>query len=155
MKRAFRHITGMLIVGGAVAIIGTPALARNDSASNSSSVQDARQVSMTSPQMAANAPFADKIQVGGRTLQLNGSGTRYKAVFQVYRAALYTEKPIQQYSELGGGTEPKRIHLVMMREVNANELGGMFVRGIQENMDKASAARMMPAMLRMSALFND
>ncbi|MPN17955.1 hypothetical protein SDC9_165313 [bioreactor metagenome] len=76
-------------------------------------------------------------------------------MFQVYRAALYTEKPIQQYSELVGGNESKRIHLVMLREVNANELGGMFLRGIQENMDKAASVRMMPAMLRMAALFNE
>ena len=152
MRKFERHITGLLIAGGMLAVASLPAAARTES--GAASPAEMKQVSIA-PQMTVNTPFAEKVQVGGRVVQLNGSGTRFKAVFQVYRAALYTEKPIQQYGDLGGGNESKRIHLVMLREVNANELGGMFIRGIQENIDKASAARLMPAMLRMSALFND
>ena len=151
MSKIVRHITGLLVAGGLVTFASLPAAARTDSGS----APEVKQVSAAPSQMGVNSPFAEKVQVGGRSVQLNGAGTRYKAVFQVYRAALYTEKQIQQYGDLGGANESKRIHLVMLREVNANELGGMFIRGMQENMDKASAARLMPAMLRMSALFND
>lgn len=150
MSKFVRHISGWLIAGGMLAAVSFPVAARTDAGV----APEVKQVSIP-PQMTVNTPFAEKTQVGGRTVALNGAGIRYKAVFQVYRAALYTEKPVQQYADLGGGTEAKRIHLVMLREVNANELGGMFVRGIQENIDKASATRLMPAMLRMSALFNE
>ncbi|MBF5004825.1 chalcone isomerase family protein [Diaphorobacter caeni] len=153
MSKLVRHIAGSLIAGGMLAAVSLSAAARTESAAGAAPAE-ARQAA-TAPQMAVNAPFAEKVMVGGRSVQLNGAGTRYKAVFQVYRAALYTEKPIQQYGDMAGGNEAKRIHLVMLREVNANELGGMFIRGIQENIDKSSSARMMPALLRMSALFND
>jgi len=33
--------------------------------------------------------FANTIQVGNSTLQMNGAGVRYKVVFKVYAAALY------------------------------------------------------------------
>lgn len=152
MQRVVRNIAGLLIAGGTLAAaVCLPAMARTESGA---SVVEAKPVSIPA-QASPSAVFANKVSVGGRTVQLNGSGTRFKAVFQVYRAALYTEKPVLQYGDLAGEGEAKRIHLVMLREVNANELGSMFVRGIQENMDKAAAARLMPAMLRMSALFSE
>ena len=141
----------MLIAGAALAVMSLSASARTETPT---AAAETRQVSAPA-QVTTSSAFPQKATVGGRAVQLNGAGTRFRAVFQVYRAALYTEKPVQQYGELNNAGEAKRIHMVMLREVNANELGGMFVRGIQENLDKASAAKLMPAMLRMSALFNE
>ncbi|QNP47536.1 chalcone isomerase family protein [Diaphorobacter aerolatus] len=146
-----RQLTGLAVVGSVFAALSLPAVARTES---SATAGETKQASIAS-QLTESGAYPEKAQVGGRTVQLNGAGTRFKAVFQVYRAALYTEKPIQQYSDLAGNTGAKRIHLVMLRSVNADELGNMFLRGMQENMDKGSSARMMPAMLRMSALFSD
>ena len=151
MNTLARKISVSLLVSSALAAASLSAVARTE---NSAGVE-AKQVSVPAQQMSTSSAYPTSLQLGGRKVQLNGAGTRYKAVFQVYRAALYTEKPVQQYGDLAGAAEAKRIHLVMMREVNANELGGMFVRGIQENIDKAESARLMPAMLRMSALFNE
>ncbi len=130
-----------------------PASARADGAQADSAATSVEASARSS--LAPGAAFPDKANVGGRAVALNGAGIRYRAVFQVYRAALYTEKPIERYAQLAGAAEAKRIHMVMLREVNANELGTMFVRGILENMDKSVATRLTPAMLRMSALFNE
>lgn len=151
MNTLARKISVSLLVSGALAAASLSAVARTENSAGA----EAKPVSVPAQQMGTSSAYPGSVQVGGRKVQLNGSGTRYKAVFQVYRAALYTEKPVQQYADLAGGAEAKRIHLVMLREVNANELGGMFIRGIQENVDKAESARLMPAMLRMSALFNE
>ncbi|MEG0446645.1 MAG: chalcone isomerase family protein, partial [Comamonas sp.] len=37
--------------------------------------------------------YAPSLQAQGKTLTLNGAGTRYKAIFKVYTAGLYLEKP--------------------------------------------------------------
>ena len=37
----------------------------------------------------AGVKLEDRAMVGGSTLQLNGAGIRYKAVFKVYTAGLY------------------------------------------------------------------
>ena len=150
MSERIRKVMGWCLAGAALAAACPVAVAGNDVGAE----LDAKQASAPPP-LGINTPFPEKAQVGGRSVKLNGAGIRYKAVFQVYRAGLYTEKAVQQYSDLGGGNEAKRIHLVMLREVNANELGGMFIRGIQENLDKSASSRLMPAMLRMSALFNE
>lgn len=99
--------------------------------------------------------FPAKAQVGGRTLVLNGAGTRYRAVFQVYQAGLYLEKPAHHFVDMQSPTEARRIQLVMLREVKSDELGKLFARGIQDNLDKASAARLMSSMWRMSELFTE
>ena len=39
-------------------------------------------------------------EVGGQKLRLNGAGTRYKAVFKVYTAGLYLEKPARSLQEI-------------------------------------------------------
>jgi hypothetical protein len=105
---------------------------------------------------AVVASFDPKIQVAGRTLALNGSGTRFRTVFKVYQAALYLEKPTQNFLDITQAPgEAKRIQLVMQRTVAADELGKLFVRGIQENLDKHRSSRLMAPMMRMSELFSE
>lgn len=104
----------------------------------------------------AGLEFPAKVQVGDRALVLNGSGMRFRAMFKVYKAALYTEKPAATFAEVTrSSTEGKRIQMVMQREVVSDELGKMFTRGIQDNLDKAKSARLMGAMMRMSDVFTE
>ena len=98
MSKIVRHITGLLVAGGLVAFASLPAVARTDGGS----APEVKQVSAAPSQMGVNSPFAEKVQVGGRSVQLNGAGTRYKAVFQVYRAALYTEKQVIELPHRSG-----------------------------------------------------
>ena len=44
--------------------------------------------------------YAPSLQLQGKSLLLNGAGTRYKAVFKVYTAGLYLEKPARNLQEI-------------------------------------------------------
>ncbi|CAB5699724.1 Chalcone-flavanone isomerase [Delftia tsuruhatensis] len=91
--------------------------------------------------------------VGGQTLQLNGAGIRYKAIFKVYTAGLYLEKPAASLQEIAALPGPKRVSVTMLREIDSAELGKLFARGIEDNMERARFSRLVPGVLRMSDIF--
>lgn len=91
--------------------------------------------------------------VGGQTLQLNGAGIRYKAIFKVYAAGLYLEKPAASLQEIAALPGPKRVSVTMLREIDSAELGKLFARGIEDNMERARFSRLVPGVLRMSDIF--
>ena len=72
-------------------------------------------------------------QLGNAKLVLNGAGVRYKAVFKVYTAALYIGAKVGTPEEVYAAPGPKRMHIVMLRDIDANELGKLFTRGMQDN----------------------
>jgi hypothetical protein len=77
--------------------------------------------------------FASEALVGGAKLFLNGSGTRYKAIFKVYDMAFYTTRKVntpQDAINLGG---PKRLQFKALRELVGTDLGVLFIRGMKEN----------------------
>ncbi len=76
--------------------------------------------------------FSPTAQVAGRSLVLNGSGTRYKAIFKVYDAALYAREPVTTAEALLALEGPKWLHLVARRDIGATELGRMLVKGIND-----------------------
>ncbi|MEO7640730.1 MAG: chalcone isomerase family protein, partial [Ramlibacter sp.] len=49
----------------------------------------------------------------------------------------------------------KRVQIVMLREIDSSELGKLFSRGIEDNMDKAAFSKLIPGVLRMSQIFSD
>ena len=93
--------------------------------------------------------------VRGTKLQLNGAGTRYKAVFQVYAAALYLPRRSASADEVLAMPGSKRIAITMLRDIDSGELGKLFSRGMEDNMDRAAFSRLIPGVLRMSQLFSD
>ncbi|WP_205750356.1 chalcone isomerase family protein [Diaphorobacter sp. HDW4B] len=99
--------------------------------------------------------FAATQQVQQSTLQLNGAGVRYKAVFKVYAAALYLEKTAQTPAEVFAQNTPKRLIVHMLREIDSSELGKLFSRGMEDNMDKAAFSKVVPGVLRMSQIFSE
>ena len=99
--------------------------------------------------------FEDVIDVQGSKLQLNGAGTRYKAIFKVYAAGLYLGKKVSAPGEVIGQGGPKRLSITMLREVDANELGKLFTRGMEDNMGKGEMAKLIPGLMRMGQIFSD
>lgn len=93
--------------------------------------------------------------VQGQPLQLNGAGVRYKAVFKVYTAGLYLEKKASTLQEVLAQKGPKRMRIVMLREIDSGELGKLFSRGMEDNMDKAAFSQLIPGVLRMSQIFSE
>lgn len=103
----------------------------------------------------AGVTYNSALELQGRSLLLNGAGIRYKAVFQVYTAGLYLEKNVQTTTAIAALQGPKRLSLTMLREVKSGELGRLFMRGMEENIDKASFSKLLHSVARMSQIFSD
>jgi hypothetical protein len=100
-------------------------------------------------------PYENTLDLRGSKLQLNGAGVRYKAVFKVYTAGLYVGKKSTQAEELLSQGGNKRIAVTMLRDIDANELGKLFARGVEDNMPRSDFAKVVPALLRMSQMFSE
>ena len=107
------------------------------------------------PMTVADVKYEETAQLGGASLQLNGAGVRYKAVFKVYTAGLYLDKKVSTTAEVMALKGPKRMSITMLREIDSTELGKLFSRGMEDNMDRAAFSKLIPGVLRMSQIFSD
>lgn len=103
----------------------------------------------------ADVKYSENTSLNGTNLQLNGAGVRYKAVFKVYTAGLYLEKKAQTPREVAVLPGPKRVSVTMLREIDSAELGKLFARSMEDNMDRAAFSKLIPGVLRMSQIFSD
>lgn len=103
----------------------------------------------------AGVPHEDRTSVGGAGLVLNGAGVRYKAVFQVYTAGLYLSSKADTTEGVLAASGPKRMTITMLRDIDSAELGKLFSRGMEDNMDRAAFSKLIPGVLRMSQIFAD
>src|SRR5688572_5812918 len=99
--------------------------------------------------------FEETTDVRGSKAQLNGAGVRYKAVFKVYAAGLYLPKKANTPEEVLAMPGARRMSITTLREIDSSELGKLFSRGIEDNMDKAAFSKLIPGVMRMSQLFSD
>ena len=103
----------------------------------------------------ADVKYEEAASVQGKPLLLNGAGIRYKAVFKVYTAGLYLEKKAQTPQDIQALKGPKRMRIVMLREIDSAELGKLFSRGMEDNMDRAAFSKLVPGVMRMSQIFSE
>jgi hypothetical protein len=99
--------------------------------------------------------YDDTLDLRGAKLQLNGAGTRYKAVFKVYTAGLYLQKKVNTTEEVLAMPGAKRVTVTMLRDIDSSELGKLFARGMEDNMDRKEFSKLVPGVMRMSQLFSD
>lgn len=97
----------------------------------------------------AGARFEPQLQLGGQTLVLNGAGIRYKAVFKVYAAALYLGAKVSSAEAVLAAPGAKRIQVVLLRSIDANEFGKILSAGIQNNSSREEFLASLPAIQRM------
>jgi hypothetical protein len=97
----------------------------------------------------------DRITVADKPLMLNGAGVRYKAVFKVYTAGLYLGQKADTPEAVLATPGPKRITITMLRDIDSAELGKLFSRGMEDNMDRSAFSKLIPGVLRMSQVFSD
>ncbi|MBC7996042.1 MAG: chalcone isomerase family protein [Rhizobacter sp.] len=105
------------------------------------------------PTEVAGIKYEGGMQVGNTPLVLNGAGIRYKAIFKVYTAGLYLTKKAATAEAVLATPGPKRIHIVMLREINASELGKLFTRGMEDNAPRDEFSKSIPGTLKMGELF--
>lgn len=98
--------------------------------------------------------YARSIDLAGQSLRLNGAGTRYKAIFQVYTAGLYLRSKVASTEEVLRLDGAKRISLTMLREIDAEEMGLLFIKGIKANTPNEDYGAIVGSVLRMSQVFS-
>ena len=103
----------------------------------------------------AGVKLEDRATVAGAPLVLNGAGVRYKAVFKVYTAGLYLSTKADTPEAVLAAPGPKRLTITMLRDIDSGELGKLFSRGMEDNMDRTAFSRLIPGVLRMSQVFSD
>lgn len=103
----------------------------------------------------AGVKFEDTIDQRGSKLALNGAGVRYKAIFKVYSAGLYLPKKTNAAEEALSMAGPKRISITMLRDIDSNELGKLFTRGVEDNAPKTEMSKLIPGLIRMGQVFSD
>ena len=101
----------------------------------------------------AGVKYAATAQVAGSTLQLNGAGIRYKFIIKVYTAGLYLGSKAGTPEAVLAAPGPKRMHVVMLRDIDGNELGKLFTRGMQDNASREEFSKSIPGTLRMTDIF--
>jgi hypothetical protein len=94
------------------------------------------------------------VQVGNTPLQLQGAGIRYKVFFKVYTAGLYLSTKAGTPEAVLAAPGPKRMHIVMLRDIDANELGKLFTKGMEQNAPREEFSKSINGLLRMSELFS-
>lgn len=97
--------------------------------------------------------YEESIDLAGTRLQLNGAGTRYKAVFKVYTAGLYLSRKARTEAEVQLAPGPKRLTLTFVREIGSEELGRLFIKGIKSNTPNEEYTRIVGSVMRMSQVF--
>ena len=117
--------------------------------------------------LALTAPFsafADTVEVagvkydtvqdvGGQKLQLNGAGIRYKAIFKVYTAGLYTSAKASTPDGVINEPGAKRIHIQMLRDIDGNDLGKLFTKGMEQNSSREEFGKSINGVLRIAEIF--
>lgn len=102
----------------------------------------------------AGVRFAPTVSIGPAPLLLNGAGLRTRFVVKVYAAGLYLAAKVNTPEAVLAAPGPKRLHVVMLRDIDGNELGKLFTRGMQDNSSREEFGKSIPGTLRMADLFS-
>jgi hypothetical protein len=101
----------------------------------------------------AGVKLDEAVDLHGSKLQLNGAGVRYKAIFKVYTAGLYMNAKATTPEAVLANTGPKRMHIQMLRDIDGEELGKLFTKGMEQNTSREEFGRSINGVLRMSEIF--
>jgi len=101
----------------------------------------------------AGIKLDETIQLANTELKLNGAGIRYKAIFKVYVAGLYLRDKKTTTHDVVTAEGPRRVTIVMLRDLSSEDFSRGFMQGIQKNTEKADKAKLTSQFLRFGELF--
>lgn len=112
------------------------------------------------PALAADMEIAgvrvpEQLSEGGHALVLNGAGLRTKFVVKVYVAALYATTKSSDAAVLVNSTEPRRIRLQLLRDVDSKSLDDALQEGLRDNTPKQELAALKEPTDRLSRMMAD
>lgn len=76
--------------------------------------------------------LADKTEVAGHELVLNGAGTRMKLVFKVYIGSLFLPQRAKDIDAVLAQS-PRRIRMDLLRNLSADQLSDALLDGLKDN----------------------
>lgn len=95
----------------------------------------------------------DTATVAGKELKLNGAGMRAILFVKFYAIGLYlTEKkttPVDAQAVAG----PRRIALHIQREINSDEFGQLFIKGMNNNSTKEEKSKVIAQTIKFGEMF--
>lgn len=97
--------------------------------------------------------YADSLKVGGKDLQLNGLGVRNKMMFKVYATGLYLQDKKATVEEVLAAEGPRRLRLVMMRDVSSESFGESFMSGINNNTESKDKTKIVTQISTFGEMF--
>lgn len=103
----------------------------------------------------AGVKFEDTEQVASKELKLNGAGVRGKlaGLVKVYVAGLYLTEKKSSPADILALSGPKRMKLIMMRELSADTFGEAFMAGLNDNSDKAEKSKIINQTMAFGEMF--
>lgn len=102
----------------------------------------------------AGVSLEDKAQLEGRELVLNGAGLRKKAFFQVYVVGLYLAERKTAAAEALAAPGAKRILIVMLRNVDADDFAEALMDGLSANHTPAEMKAFEPRLKQLQDIIN-
>lgn len=87
----------------------------------------------------AGVSLPETVQVGSRTLVLNGLGLRKKFMVKVYVAGLYLERKSSDPGAILKGDIPKQIVMHFVRDVSKNQIAAAFEESFANNSSSETA----------------
>ena len=101
----------------------------------------------------AGVKYPDTAKVANKELQLNGLGVRNKFFVKVYTVGLYTPEKATTAEEVFKDDGPRRVRLVMLREVTADDFGTAFMSGINNNSNTAEKQKIVTQISKFGEMF--
>ncbi len=97
----------------------------------------------------------EKMKVANQDLVLNGSGIRYAAagLVRVYVASLYLPAKRATSAEIGALKGAKRMHLNLLRDINANDFSKGLMGGMRANVPAADQQKHFDSLLKLGQIF--
>ncbi|HEU4851286.1 MAG TPA: chalcone isomerase family protein [Telluria sp.] len=97
--------------------------------------------------------FTDTANVAGKELKLNGAGLRTKFFIKVYAAGLYLAEKSSNVAQIQKMEGPRRVQLVMMRELSSEDFGKAFMDGLNANTSDQERSALMGQTMQMGKVF--
>jgi len=101
----------------------------------------------------AGVKFPDTAKVGGKELQLNGLGVRTKFIVKVYAAGLYLQQKESTVEDVLKADGPRRMQLIMMRDISSDDFGNAFMTGLNNNVDKNDKSKIVTQISKFGEMF--
>lgn len=98
--------------------------------------------------------YEGSVDLGGQKLVLNGAGIRYKAVFKVYTAGLYMTGKANTPEAVMQMPGPKRLQIVALRDIDGNDLGKLFTKGMEQNAGRDEFMKSINGVLKVAEMFS-